>query len=89
MANLYLIAHRVRNEPAFDVAEQITCTVCQGAPLTFLPLSASSFSAHVMCLASPSSALLAHGEGAPTASAPNFDLAASASCSSWSNARAS
>jgi hypothetical protein len=30
MANdLYLIAHRVRGEPAFDIAERIPCFMCQ------------------------------------------------------------
>lgn len=30
MANLFLIAHKVRGEPAFDVATQIMCAECQG-----------------------------------------------------------
>lgn len=28
MADLYLIAHRVRGEPAFDVAQRIECAEC-------------------------------------------------------------
>ena len=28
MTDLYLIAHKVRNEPAFDVAERMTCPCC-------------------------------------------------------------
>jgi hypothetical protein len=27
-AELYLIAHKVRGEPAFDIAERMTCAVC-------------------------------------------------------------
>lgn len=30
MSELYLIAHKVHGEPAFDVATQITCAVCKG-----------------------------------------------------------
>lgn len=30
MTNLYLIAHKVRGEPAFDVAEHMTCPTCNG-----------------------------------------------------------
>lgn len=28
MTNLYLIAHKVRGEPAFDIAERLECSVC-------------------------------------------------------------
>lgn len=28
MSNLFLIAHKVRGEPAFDVADQMTCPSC-------------------------------------------------------------
>lgn len=28
---LYLIAHKVRNAPAFDIAEQLRCPICDGA----------------------------------------------------------
>lgn len=31
MTNLYLIAHKVRGEPAFDIAEHMTCPKCEGA----------------------------------------------------------
>lgn len=31
-ANLYLIAHKVRGEPAFDVAEQMQCPLCPVEP---------------------------------------------------------
>lgn len=30
MSDLYLIAHKVRNEPAFDVAERMECPECNG-----------------------------------------------------------
>lgn len=30
MTDLYLIAHKVRNEPAFDVAQRMTCPDCDG-----------------------------------------------------------
>jgi hypothetical protein len=30
MSDLYLICHKVRNEPAFDVAMRIPCVICQG-----------------------------------------------------------
>ncbi len=30
MSEPFLIAHKVRGEPAFDVAEQMTCPVCKG-----------------------------------------------------------
>lgn len=30
MTELYLIAHKVRNEPAFDVATRIECSICGG-----------------------------------------------------------
>lgn len=30
-AELYLVAHRVRGEPAFDIAQQISCSICGGA----------------------------------------------------------
>lgn len=29
MTNLYLIAHKVRGEPTFDIAEQMACPLCQ------------------------------------------------------------
>jgi len=29
MSNLYLIAHKVRGEPAFDVARRMPCPLCQ------------------------------------------------------------
>lgn len=29
-SDLFLIAHRVRGEPAFDIAEQMVCSVCNG-----------------------------------------------------------
>ena len=28
--NLYLIAHKVRGEPAFDIAERCACPICEG-----------------------------------------------------------
>lgn len=31
MTDLYLIAHKVRNEPAFDVATRMECPICGGA----------------------------------------------------------
>ena len=31
MTDLYLIAHKVRNEPAFDVATRMECPHCRGA----------------------------------------------------------
>lgn len=30
MTDLYLIAHRVRSEPAFDIATQVPCAECHG-----------------------------------------------------------
>jgi len=30
MSDLYLIAHKVRNEPAFDIAVRMECPECQG-----------------------------------------------------------
>lgn len=30
MSDLYLIAHKVRGEPAFDVARRMACPICQG-----------------------------------------------------------
>lgn len=30
MTNLFLIAHKVRGEPAFDIAEHMTCPTCNG-----------------------------------------------------------
>jgi len=30
MAELFLIAHKVRGEPAFDIAERMVCPECQG-----------------------------------------------------------
>jgi hypothetical protein len=30
MTDLYLIAHKVRGEPAFDVAQRMTCPCCEG-----------------------------------------------------------
>ncbi|SRR6266702_7332524 len=30
MTDLYLIAHKVRGEPAFDIAEQMECPLCHG-----------------------------------------------------------
>lgn len=30
MSELYLIAHKVRGEPAFDVATQMECPICHG-----------------------------------------------------------
>lgn len=30
MSDLFLIAHRVRNEPAFDIAMQMECPECHG-----------------------------------------------------------
>jgi len=30
MSDLYLIAHKVRGEPAFDIAEQVECVECGG-----------------------------------------------------------
>lgn len=30
MTDLYLIAHLVRKQPAFDIAEKVPCTHCQG-----------------------------------------------------------
>lgn len=30
MSDLYLIAHKVRGEPAFDIAEHMTCPKCAG-----------------------------------------------------------
>lgn len=32
MTDLYLIAHKVRGEPAFDIAEHMTCPHCDGNP---------------------------------------------------------
>jgi hypothetical protein len=32
MRELWLIAHKVRGEPAFDIAEQIDCPECQYVP---------------------------------------------------------
>lgn len=29
MTDLYLIAHKVRGEPAFDIAEKVPCSYCQ------------------------------------------------------------
>jgi len=33
MAELYLVAHKVRGEPAFDVALRIDCPECHGATM--------------------------------------------------------
>lgn len=33
MADLFLIAHKVRGEPAFDIASQMQCPMCQGLGL--------------------------------------------------------
>jgi len=30
MSELYLIAHKVRGEPAFDIAERVECAECEG-----------------------------------------------------------
>lgn len=30
MTDLYLIAHKVRGEPAFDIARRMRCPICQG-----------------------------------------------------------
>jgi len=30
MPDLYLIAHKVRGEPAFDIAQHMTCPACEG-----------------------------------------------------------
>lgn len=30
MTDLYLIAHKVRGEPAFDIAQEMTCPMCDG-----------------------------------------------------------
>jgi len=30
MPDLYLIAHKVRGEPAFDIAQHMTCPTCEG-----------------------------------------------------------
>lgn len=30
MTDLYLIAHKVRGEPAFDIAQQMECPICKG-----------------------------------------------------------
>ena len=30
MTDLYLIAHKVRGEPAFDIAERMECPLCSG-----------------------------------------------------------
>ncbi len=30
MTDLYLIAHKVRGEPTFDIAERMVCSECQG-----------------------------------------------------------
>lgn len=32
MTDLYLILHRVRNQPAFDIAEQMKCPSCENDP---------------------------------------------------------
>lgn len=37
MVNPFLIAHRVRGEPAFDVAEQMQCPECRGYPFGGYP----------------------------------------------------
>lgn len=31
MTSPFLITHLVRGQPAFDIAEQMTCSICQGA----------------------------------------------------------
>lgn len=32
MSELYLVAHKVRGEPAFDVATRVPCPICSGEP---------------------------------------------------------
>ncbi len=35
MSDIYLILHKVRGEPAFDIAEPLRCPKCQGDPQVY------------------------------------------------------
>lgn len=46
MSELYLIAHKVRGEPAFDVATQMECPLCHGAGTDTIAASEQVITCH-------------------------------------------
>lgn len=46
MSELYLVAHKVRGEPAFDIAVQMECPICEGRSWVANADSCEAFACH-------------------------------------------